>query len=54
MAIIPGNARAALPGKTKLILDAPGGGRRHLLLGVPPGLSQPLLPPLQPSPTEQP
>lgn len=44
---------AALPGKDKLILDAPGGGRRHLLLGVPPGLSEQLLPLLKPTPTEE-
>ena len=45
---------AALPGRTKLILDGPASGRRHLLLGMPPGLSDQLLPLLKPNPTPEP
>jgi regulator of protease activity HflC (stomatin/prohibitin superfamily) len=44
----------SLPGKTKLILDASSGGRRHLLLGVPPALSEQLLPLLKPNPPDPP
>lgn len=45
---------AILPGRSKLILDGAANGRRHLLLGMPPGLNEQLLPLLKPSPPEEP
>ncbi len=36
--------RECLPGKKKLILDGKHAGRRHLLLGMPPGMATQLAP----------